>query len=46
MGENEFELDVSKLVRAEANTVAVRIWNDAEIGGMFNRSFFWSPPKP
>jgi len=23
--------------------VAIRVWNDAEIGGLFRRGFLWSP---
>jgi len=43
MGQNEFELDVTQLVRPGKNTIAIRVWNDTEIGGLLNRGFFWSP---
>ena len=43
MGQSEFELAVTRLVRPGKNTVAIRVWNDAEIGGLLNRGFFWSP---
>ena len=46
MGRNEIELDVSEFVRPGKNTIAIRIWNDAEIGGMFDRSFLWSQTTP
>ena len=44
-GKNEFELDVTELVRPGKNTIAIRIWNDSEIGGLSNRSFLWSAKK-
>ena len=41
---HDFELDVTGLIRpGEENTVAIRVWNDAEIGGLFRRGFFYSP---
>ena len=43
LGQNEIDFDVSEFVRAGKNTIAIRIWNDTEIGGMFNRGFLWSP---
>jgi len=44
MGNHDFDLDVTKLVRpGERNTVAIRVWNKAEIGGLYRRGFFWSP---
>ena len=42
MGKNEIDMDGSEYVRTGKNTVAIRIWNDLEIDGMFNRSFLWS----
>ena len=43
LGENEIDFDVSEFVRPGKNTITIRIWNDTEIGGMFNRGFLWSP---
>ena len=45
MGKNEIDFDVSEFVRPGKNTIAIRIWNDVEIGGMLNRGFLWSPNK-
>jgi hypothetical protein len=43
-GSREVELDVSDLIEpGKPNTVAIRVWNDAEIGGLYRRGFFWSP---
>ncbi|MBI2191392.1 MAG: DUF4838 domain-containing protein [Planctomycetes bacterium] len=43
-GPHDFDLDVTRLVRpGESSTIAVRVWNDAEYGGLFRRGFFWSP---
>lgn len=44
-GPHDFDLDVTKLVKPGKNMIAIRIWNDAEFGGLFRRGFFWSP-KP
>ena len=44
MGQSDFELDVTKAIRpGQKNTIAIRVWNDAEIGGLLNRGFLWSP---
>jgi len=44
MGQSDFELDVTKAIRpGQKNTIAIRVWNDAEIGGLLNRAFLWSP---
>ena len=41
---HDFELDVTDLIEpGEKNTVAIRVMNDAEIGGLFRRGFFYSP---
>ena len=44
---HEFELDVTDLIKpGQTNTIAIRVLNDSEIGGMLRRGFFWSPqPK-
>jgi hypothetical protein len=43
-GAREVELDVSALIEpGKPNTVAIRVWNNAEIGGLYRRGFFWSP---
>jgi len=45
MGNAGFELEVTKAIRPGKNTIAIRVWNDAEIGGLLNRGFLWSPKK-
>jgi hypothetical protein len=41
---HELDLDVASLVKpGEDNTVAVRVLNTADVGGLFRRGFFWSP---
>ena len=39
-----FELDVTALIRpGQVNTIAIRVQNPSEIGGLFRRGFLWSP---
>ncbi len=45
MQPNSFDIDVSKLIQPGRNTVAIRLWNNADIGGLFRRGFFWSPKE-
>ncbi len=41
---HEFELDVTAALKPGAeNTIAIRVLNDAEIGGLFRRGFIWAP---
>jgi len=47
MGNLDFDLDVTKLVRpGQKNTIAIRVWNNTDIGGLYRRGFFWSPKPP
>ena len=39
----EMEVDVTGKVKAGSNTIAIRVWNNAEIGGMLRRGFLYSP---
>jgi len=39
------ELDVTAQIKPGKNTIAIRVWNNAEIGGIRGRGFLWSP-KP
>jgi hypothetical protein len=39
----DFELDVGALVKPGRNTIAIRVWNDTDIGGLFRRGFLYSP---
>jgi len=44
MGNLDFDLDVSKLIRAgEKNTITIRVYNNTDVGGLYRRGFFWSP---
>ncbi len=43
MGPHGREFDVTAQIRPGRNTIAIRVWNDAEIGGLLGRGFFWSP---
>jgi len=38
-----FELDAGKFIHPGKNTIAIRVWNKAEVGGLFRRGFFWAP---
>lgn len=41
---HECDFDVTDMVKpGETNNVTIRIWNNAEIGGVYRRGFFWSP---
>ncbi|HCN09579.1 MAG TPA: hypothetical protein DIT01_16745 [Lentisphaeria bacterium] len=41
-----FELDVTDLIEpGRKNTIAIRVLNPADIGGLFRRGFFWSPKQ-
>jgi len=42
---HDLELDVSELIKPGENVIAVRVWNDAEVGGMHRRGFLWSPKQ-
>lgn len=42
----QMRVDVTGLVREGSNVLAVRVWNDAEIGGLFRRGYLWSPIAP
>jgi hypothetical protein len=46
-GRNSLEMDVDATgkVKAGANVIAIRVWNNAEIGGLYRRGFLWAP-KP
>ena len=40
---HDFELDVTDLIEpGKTNTIAIRVSNDAEIGGVFRRGFIWA----
>jgi len=39
-----FNLEVSDLVKpGEHNTIAIRVWNNSNLGGLYQRGFFWLP---
>ena len=39
----EMDVDATGKVKAGENVITVRVWNNAEIGGLFRRGFLWSP---
>jgi hypothetical protein len=39
----EMDVDVTGKVKAGDNVVAVRVWNNADVGGLHRRGFLWSP---
>jgi hypothetical protein len=39
----EMEVDATGKVKAGPNVITVRVWNDAEIGGLYRRGFLWAP---
>jgi hypothetical protein len=39
----EIDLDVTPLVKPGRNVIAIRVWNDADVGGLYRRGFLWSP---
>ncbi|HRS06241.1 MAG TPA: DUF4838 domain-containing protein [Candidatus Ratteibacteria bacterium] len=41
----EMDVDVTGKVKAGDNVVAVRVWNNAEIGGLLRRGFLWASTK-
>ena len=44
MGPHDLDVDVTNLVQpGKRNTIAIRVWNDAELGGLYRRGFFWAP---
>lgn len=45
MGEHDFDMDISKFIKPGKNLIAIRVLNDAEIGGLYRRGFIWSPTK-
>jgi len=45
MHQHEFDADVSKQVRPGRNTIAIRVWNNADVGGMYRRGFLYAPKE-
>jgi hypothetical protein len=41
----EMEVDATGKVKAGKNVIAIRVWNNAEIGGMYRRGFLWAPKQ-
>ena len=40
------DMDVADLIKpGQKNTIAIRVLNPADIGGLFRRGFFWSPKQ-
>jgi hypothetical protein len=45
-GRLEMEVDATGLVQPGPNVVTVRVWNNAEIGGLLRRGFLYQPKQP
>ncbi|NQU11281.1 DUF4838 domain-containing protein [bacterium] len=41
--ELEMDVDVTGKLKAGRNTIAIRVWNSTEPGGLLRRGFVWSP---
>jgi hypothetical protein len=41
----EMDVDATGKVKAGDNVIAVRVWNNADIGGLYRRGFLWAPKK-
>jgi hypothetical protein len=41
----EMEVDATGLVKPGENVITVRVWNNAEIGGLYRRGFLWAPKE-
>ena len=41
----EMDVDATGKVKAGRNVITIRVWNDAEIGGMLRRGFLWAPKQ-
>jgi len=45
-GNHQFDVDITDVVKpGKKNTIAICVFNKAEIGGLFRRGFFWSPKE-
>lgn len=43
----EMEVDATGKVKPGTNLIAIRVWNNAEIGGLYRRGFLYAPnPEP
>jgi len=42
---HDFDVDVTRLVKPGKNTIAIRVWNNADIGGLYRRGFFYAPKE-
>ncbi|MFP4026167.1 MAG: DUF4838 domain-containing protein [Candidatus Brocadiia bacterium] len=43
---HEFDMEITELIEpGQRNTVAIRVFNDAEIGGLYRRGFIWAPKE-
>jgi hypothetical protein len=41
----EMDVDATGKVKAGDNVIAVRVWNNAEVGGLLRRGFLWAPKQ-
>jgi len=43
-GSQSFDIEITGLLLpGQTNTLAIRVWNKAAVGGLYRRGFFWSP---
>ncbi len=41
----EMDVDATGKVKPGKNTITIRVWNSAEVGGLIRRGFLWAPTK-
>ena len=39
----EMDVDATGKVKSGHNVIAIRVWNNADVGGLIRRGFLWSP---
>ena len=42
----EMDVDATGKVKSGQNVIAIRVWNNADVGGLIRRGFLWSPSGP
>jgi hypothetical protein len=41
----EMDVDATGKVKSGQNVIAIRVWNNAEVGGLIRRGFLWAPKQ-
>jgi hypothetical protein len=39
------DVDATGKVKSGQNVIAIRVWNNAEVGGLIRRGFLWAPKQ-